>query len=126
MFADRVAVADAFEAWLRLMRDGATSKHAVIGLTKTWAKELGPRGIRVNAICPGWVRTEASMRSLSIMARRRKLDEQQLLASIVGGQALGGLMEPEDMAETYLFLASNHARNITGQSVGVDRGEVPW
>lgn len=89
-------------------------------------KELGPRGIRVNAICPGWVRTEASMRSLSIMARRRKLDEQQLLASIVGGQALGGLMEPEDMAETYLFLASNHARNITGQSVGVDRGEVPW
>lgn len=102
------------------------SKHAVIGLTKTWAKELGPRGIRVNAICPGWVRTEASMRSLSIMAGRRKLGEQQLLSSIVGGQALAGLMEPEDMAESYLFLASDRARNITGQSLGVDRGEVPW
>jgi len=102
------------------------SKHAVIGLTKTWAKELGPRGIRVNAVCPGWVRTEASMRSLSIMAERRQVGEQQLLASIVAGQALAGLMEPQDMAETYLFLASDRASNITGQSLGVDRGEVPW
>jgi NAD(P)-dependent dehydrogenase (short-subunit alcohol dehydrogenase family) len=102
------------------------SKHAVIGLTKTWAKELGPRGIRVNAVCPGWVRTEASMRSLAIMAERRQVGEQQLLASIVAGQALGGLMEPQDMAETYLFLASDRASNITGQSLGVDRGEVPW
>ena len=49
------------------------SKHALIGLTKTWAKELGPRGIRVNAVCPGWVRTAASMRSLSIMAERRQI-----------------------------------------------------
>ena len=48
------------------------SKHAVIGLTKTWAKELGPRGIRVNAVCPGWVRTEASMLSLKRMAERRR------------------------------------------------------
>ena len=102
------------------------SKHAIIGLTKTWAKELGPRGIRVNAVCPGWVRTEASMRSLRLMAERRQTSEDELLALIVGGQALPGLMEPDDMAETYLFLASDRARNITGQSLGVDRGEVPW
>jgi len=102
------------------------SKHAIIGLTKTWAKELGPRGIRVNAVCPGWVRTEASMRSLKLMAERRAIGEDELLSSIVGNQALPGLMEPEDMAETYLFLASDRARNITGQCLGVDRGEVPW
>lgn len=102
------------------------SKHAIIGLTKTWAKELGPRGIRVNAICPGWVRTEASMRSLKFMSERRQIAEDELLATIVGGQALPGLMEPEDMAEAYMFLASDRARNITGQSLGVDRGEVPW
>jgi NAD(P)-dependent dehydrogenase (short-subunit alcohol dehydrogenase family) len=102
------------------------SKHAVIGLTKTWAKELGPRGIRVNAVCPGWVRTEASMRSLGILSARKGIGEQQLLDSITGSQALPGLMEPEDMADTYLFLASDAARNITGQSLGVDRGEVPW
>jgi 3-hydroxybutyrate dehydrogenase len=102
------------------------SKHAVIGLTKTWAKELGPRGIRVNAVCPGWVRTEASMRSLAMLSGKRGIGEQELLDSITGAQALPGLMEPEDMAETYLFLASDAARNITGQSLGVDRGEVPW
>jgi NAD(P)-dependent dehydrogenase (short-subunit alcohol dehydrogenase family) len=102
------------------------SKHAVIGLTKTWAKELGPRGIRVNAVCPGWVRTEASMRSLSIMSERKGIGEQELLDSITGNQALPGLMEPPDMADTYMFLASDAARNITGQSLGVDRGEVPW
>jgi NAD(P)-dependent dehydrogenase (short-subunit alcohol dehydrogenase family) len=102
------------------------SKHAIIGLTKTWAKELGPRGIRVNAVCPGWVRTESSMRSLAHMAKRRHLGEEQLLKEILAAQALPGLMEPTDVAETYLFLASDLAANITGQTIGVDRGEVPW
>ncbi|RWN41358.1 MAG: SDR family oxidoreductase [Mesorhizobium sp.] len=102
------------------------SKHAIIGLTKTWAKELGSRGIRVNAVCPGWVRTEASMRSLGRMAEQGGVSEAALLEDIVGAQALPGLMEPADMAGTYLFLASDLAANITGQSLGVDRGEVPW
>lgn len=102
------------------------SKHAVIGLTKTWAKELGPRGIRVNAVCPGWVRTEASLRSLARMAERSAMAEDALLDDIVGAQAMGGLMEPADVADAYLFLASPLARSITGQSLNVDRGEVPW
>ncbi|BCH21972.1 SDR family NAD(P)-dependent oxidoreductase [Mesorhizobium sp. L-8-3] len=102
------------------------SKHAIIGLTKTWAKELGPRGIRVNAICPGWVRTEASMRSLGRMAAREAASEDQLLERIVAAQALPGLMEAADVAGSYLFLASDLAANITGQSLGIDRGEVPW
>lgn len=102
------------------------SKHAVIGLTKTWAKELGPRGIRVNAVCPGWVRTEASMRSLEKMAQDTGAPQEELLDAIVGGQALPGLMEPADVAGPYLFLASELAKNVTGQTLGVDRGEVPW
>ena len=56
------------------------SKHAVIGLTKCWAKELGPRGITVNAVCPGWVETESSMRSLARLAERAGRDESGLLA----------------------------------------------
>ncbi|CDX58272.1 Short-chain dehydrogenase/reductase SDR [Mesorhizobium plurifarium] len=102
------------------------SKHAIIGLTKTWARELGPKGIRVNAVCPGWVRTEASMRSLGRMAEHDGRGEAELLDAIVDGQALPGLMMPDDVAGTYLFLASELAANITGQSLGVDRGEVPW
>jgi 3-hydroxybutyrate dehydrogenase len=102
------------------------SKHALIGLTKTWSHELGPKGIRVNAVCPGWVKTESSMRSLVHMAKRRQVREEELLAQIVGKQAFAGLMEPSDVAALYLFLASDLAENITGQSIGVDRGEVPW
>lgn len=102
------------------------SKHAIIGLTKSWARELGPRGINVNAVCPGWVRTEASMRSLAGMAAREGRSEDELLAAIVGAQALPGLMEPADIAGVYLFLSSALAANVTGQSLGADRGEVPW
>ena len=124
------AIVNTASIWGRVAEPGfgayVASKHAIIGLTKTWARELGPRGIRVNAICPGWVRTEASMRSLGRIAADAGRDEAELLNEIVAGQALPGLMEPPDMAATYLFLASDLAANITGQSLGVDRGEVPW
>jgi len=100
------------------------SKHAIIGLTRVLAKELGSDGINVNAVCPGWVRTEASMRSLRIMAERSGRPEPDLLDEIVGGQAIGGLMEPKDIVGPYLFLASDAAANITGQALNIDRGEV--
>lgn len=100
------------------------SKHAVIGLTRTLAKELGPKGITVNAVCPGWVRTVASMRSLGRMAERTRQSEAVLLDEIVGTQAIDGLMEPDDVAGPYLFLASPAAANITGQTLNIDRGEL--
>jgi 3-hydroxybutyrate dehydrogenase len=99
------------------------SKHAVIGLTRTLARELGPQGIRVNAVCPGWVKTKASLRSLATMSKRTGRPEADLLDEILAHQAMGGLMEPDDIAQLYLFLASDAARNITGQSVGIDRGD---
>ena len=101
-----------------------TSKHANIGFMRSLAHELAPRGISVNAVCPGWVRTVASMRSLRAMAARENRSEDDVLAEIVDAQAIGGLMEPEDMAATYLFLASAAADNITGQAWTVDRGEL--
>ena len=100
------------------------SKHAVIGLTRTLARELGPRGITVNAVCPGWVRTESSMRSLKTMSEHSGRAESDLLAEIIAGQVLDGLMTPADIAGPYLFLASPLAANITGQALNIDRGEV--
>lgn len=100
------------------------SKHAVIGLTRSLAQELADRKISVNAVCPGWVRTTASMRSLATMAERERRSEADLLEDIVGAQAFSGLMDPSDMTDIYLFLASSAARNITGQAYTVDRGEL--
>jgi NAD(P)-dependent dehydrogenase (short-subunit alcohol dehydrogenase family) len=100
------------------------SKHANIGFMRVLAKELGPRGIRVNAVCPGWVRTRAALRSLGEVAARAELPEAEVLDGILAGQALPGLMEPADVANAYLFLASPLAASVTGQAWNVDRGEV--
>ena len=101
-----------------------TSKHANIGFMRVLAKELGPRGIRVNAVCPGWVRTRAALRSLEKVSARAGKEEEDMLDEILSAQALPGLMEPGDVASTYLFLASDHAASVTGQAWNVDRGEV--
>jgi len=103
------------------------SKHAVVGLTKTWARELGPRGIRVNAVAPGWVRTVAALRSADALAERQGRVPADIIAGVSAGQALaGGLMEPADIVGSYLFLASDLSANVTGQTLGVDRGEAPF
>jgi 3-hydroxybutyrate dehydrogenase len=100
------------------------SKHALIGFTRTLAKELGPAGIRVNAVCPGWVRTEASLRSAGVLAARDGTSLEAVIEGVLAHQAIGGLMEPADVAGLYLFLASDAAGSITGQSVTIDRGET--
>ena len=100
------------------------SKHANLGLVRSLAHELGPRGIRVNGVCPGWVRTDTALRSLADMSTRSGRPEQDLLDEIVGAQVLPGLLEPVDVASSYLFLASDAAANITGQALMADRGEV--
>lgn len=100
------------------------TKHANIGFMRSIAHELGPKGITVNAVCPGWVKTEAAMMSLASMSRQTGREESELLKEIVSAQVLDGLLEPDDMAPLYLFLASDAARDITGQAYGLDRGEV--
>ena len=101
-----------------------TSKHANVCFMRVMAKELGPCGIRVNAVCPGWVRTEAAMLSLANMSQRTGRSEDDLLAEIVAAQVLPGLLEPDDLAAPYLWLASDGARDMTGQALMPDRGEV--
>lgn len=100
------------------------TKHANIGFMRSIAHELAPRHINVNAVCPGWVKTDAAMLSLANMSRQSGRDEAELLDEIMSAQVIGGLLEPDDMAPLYLFLASDAARDITGQAYGLDRGEV--
>jgi 3-hydroxybutyrate dehydrogenase len=100
------------------------SKHANLGFARSIAQELGPLGIRVNAVCPGFIRTEASMRSVRTEAERTGATENEVTRDLLRSQALDGLLEPADLVPTYLFLASDQARDITGQSLHIDRGDV--
>lgn len=100
------------------------SKHAVIGLTRSLAWELGPAGIRVNAVCPGWVKTDTAMASLRVMAAESGQSEEAMLEQILAAQAVPELLTPADLAPTFLFLASDGARPITGQAIVVSHGEV--
>ncbi|MFC3608231.1 SDR family NAD(P)-dependent oxidoreductase [Stutzerimonas tarimensis] len=102
----------------------AASKHAVVGLTRSLALELGARRIRVNAVCPGWVATEAAMRSLRAMAAESGRSEDEELASILSAQAVPELMTPADLAGTFLFLGSPLSLPLTGQALSVSHGEV--
>ncbi len=100
------------------------SKHAVIGLTRSLAFELGERGIRVNAVCPGWIRTDAAMRSLTSMAQQQGRTEAEVERDLLAQQALPGMLAPADIAGIYLFLASADAAPLTGQTMVVSNGEV--
>jgi 3-oxoacyl-[acyl-carrier protein] reductase len=89
------------------------TKAAVIGLTKVWARELGPKGITVNAIAPGFIATE--------MVRQMP---EQILKSMVDRTPVRRMGEPRDVANAYLFLASEEASFINGAVLSVDGGVV--
>ncbi|OHW97491.1 aba4 protein [Colletotrichum incanum] len=84
------------------------SKHAIIGLTRTAAKEVGLRGIRVNAICPGRIDTPMSRASAE--------------AGIQADAALGRSGRPEEVASLIAFLLSNESTYITGNAISIDGG----
>lgn len=89
------------------------SKAGVIGMTKVWARELGPKGVRVNAVAPGFISTE-------MLAGIPDKVMEELKAKI----SLRRLGRPEDIAQAYLFLASDEAAYITGHVLHVDGGAV--
>jgi 3-hydroxybutyrate dehydrogenase len=100
------------------------SKHAVIGFSRSLAFELGPAGIRVNSVCPGWIRTEAAMRSLTSMAQSRSISEAEMEAEVLRNQAMRNFLNPSDIAAVFLWLASTDAASLTGQAIVASRGEV--
>jgi D-xylose 1-dehydrogenase len=89
------------------------SKGGVLGFTRSLARELGPRRIRVNAVSPGWVLTEHQLRDHPSSAFKRQLKHSQCIPDLI---------TPDEVADVVLFLASDASSAITGQEILVDRG----
>ena len=96
------------------------AKWAVIGLMKTVAMELGPFGIRANAICPGSVNGPRIDRVIEAEAAAKGMSAEAVRHGYASGTALKRLTDPEDVAAMALFLASDAARMVTGQALAVD------
>jgi NAD(P)-dependent dehydrogenase (short-subunit alcohol dehydrogenase family) len=96
------------------------AKWGVIGLTKTVAMELGPFGIRANAICPGSVNGPRIDRVIEAEAAAKGMTPEAVRQGYASGTALKRLSDPEDVAEMALFLASDAARMVSGQALAVD------
>jgi NAD(P)-dependent dehydrogenase (short-subunit alcohol dehydrogenase family) len=92
------------------------SKHGVIGLARSFALALAPRGITANAICPGWVDTD--------MARSRFAELGIDEAGARSGVPTGAIVSPDEVAAAVLYLCSEGARNVTGQSLVIDGGTL--
>jgi NAD(P)-dependent dehydrogenase (short-subunit alcohol dehydrogenase family) len=100
------------------------SKHAVVGLTRAVAAEYAGTGVRVNAVCPTFVRTEMTDRSIATIVQRTGRTPHQAEEALAAASPLGRLLEPGEVAEAIVFLASPAAAAISGQAVVIDGGGV--
>jgi NAD(P)-dependent dehydrogenase (short-subunit alcohol dehydrogenase family) len=98
-----------------------TSKHGLVGLTRTLAGEWGGRGVRVNAVCPGWIKTEMDVKDMGSGAYTN--------ADIENRVPMARFAMPGDVAEAITFLASEAAAFINGVALPVDggwTGDISW
>jgi NAD(P)-dependent dehydrogenase (short-subunit alcohol dehydrogenase family) len=98
------------------------SKHAVLGLVRSAALDLGPRGIRVNAIAPGPIATEALLARMRRREAERGTPVSDALAAAAGATALARIATVDEVAGAALFLASDLSSGVTGQLLAVDGG----
>ena len=98
----------------------AAAKWALVGLTKTLAMELGPAGVRVNAVCPGAVEGPRMDRVVAMEAAAQGVDEAEVRRSHAAGVSMKTWVTAADVAGTVHFLASDAASKVSGQILAVD------
>ena len=100
----------------------AASKFAVVGFTQSLAREVADRGIRVNAVCPGYVKTSMQEREIAWEGRLRGITPDAVRDEYIAATPLGRLEEPDDVASIAVFLASDLSRFLTGESINASGG----
>lgn len=101
-----------------------TSKHAVIGLTRSLALEFATKNITVNAVCPGYTDTDIVRDAIANIMRKTGRTEAEALDTLLATNPQKRLITPEEVAHTVLWLCGPGAESITGQSIVVAGGEV--
>jgi meso-butanediol dehydrogenase / (S,S)-butanediol dehydrogenase / diacetyl reductase len=105
-----------------LLAHYSASKFAVLGWTQALAREMATHNIRVNAVCPGFVRTSMQEREILWEGTLRNMTADAVRAEYVSLTPMGRIEEPEDVADVVLFLASDASRFMTGQGINVTGG----
>jgi NAD(P)-dependent dehydrogenase (short-subunit alcohol dehydrogenase family) len=105
-----------------LLAHYSASKFAVVGFTQALAREMGPHGIRVNCVCPGFVKTSMQDREIVWEGKLRGMAPEAVLKEYVSLTPLGRLEEAGDVADIVLFLASDLSRFLTGEAINASGG----
>ena len=103
----------------------AGTKGAILSMTKTSSQELGEHNINVNSICPAPTYTDIVKKLVEKRAKEKKISKQKMIEYYMRNVPLGRFNETEDISSMVLFLCSEGARNITGQSFNIDGGLIP-
>ena len=105
-----------------LLAHYSASKFAVVGFTQALAREMGPHGIRVNCVCPGFVKTSMQEREVAWEAKLRGMEPDAVRTEYISLTPLGRLQEAGDVADIVLFLASDLSRFLTGEAINASGG----
>ena len=100
------------------------SKHAAVGLMRAAAAEIAGTGVRVNAVCPTFVDTDMTRRSVENIMRSTGRDEASSVAALERAAPLGRLLDPHEVASCVVWLASPEAASVNGQAIVLDGGGI--
>ena len=100
------------------------SKHAAVGLMRAAAAEVAGTGVTANAVCPSYVRTEMTERSIARIVSTTDRSEEEAEAALIASSPLGRLLEPDEVAFAVAFLAAPEAAAINGQALVLDGGGI--